>query len=101
MSPDTHQTLTDRTAMWRGAVEMELRDLIAEASRIRKEIDTAKTNLKKEYFKKKFKKVTTQVMQMLTALERVKSQQTAIQQAAAEPTDLVEVAPDAEPTTTA
>lgn len=81
MSPDTQTTLTKRTAMWRGAVEQELQSLIMEASRIRKEIDSAKTSTKKKYFLKKFKSITTQVMQMLTALERVKAQQAEVQKA--------------------
>jgi hypothetical protein len=85
MSPDTQQVLTERTAMWRGAVEQELNALIIEASRIRKEIDSAKTQLKKQYFQKKFKKITTQVMQMLTALERVKAQQAEVQKAVEQP----------------
>jgi hypothetical protein len=95
MSPDTQELLKHRTAMWRGAVEQELQALIQEASRIRKEIDTAKTSVKKEYFKKKFKKLTTQVMQMLTALERVKAQQAEVERAAAEDQAQVEV-PSAE-----
>ena len=57
MSPDTQELLTQRTAMWRGAVEQELQALIASASHIRKEIDTAKTTVKAQYFQKKFKKI--------------------------------------------
>jgi seryl-tRNA synthetase len=85
MSPDTQQLLTDRTALWRGAVEQELQSLIATASQIRKEVSTAKTATKKKYFSKKFKSITTQVMQMLTALERVKAQQSEVQKAIDEP----------------
>ena len=93
MSPDTQQLLTERTALWRGAVEQELQALIGEASRIRKEIDSAKTSVKKQYFQKKFKKITTQVMQMLTALERVKAQQAEVKKAVEQPTEAVNAEP--------
>lgn len=75
MSPHPMSTET-RQAQWRGAVEMELQDLIKQASHYRAQIDQAKTKLKKDYFAKKMKKVTTEVIRMLNALESIKRQQT-------------------------
>lgn len=63
--------VAQRSDQWKAAVEAELQDLITEASIIRKEISTAKTNTKKKYFEKKFKKVNQEVRQMVAALHRI------------------------------
>lgn len=74
MSPEPTMPV-DRTAQWRGAVEMELQDLIKQASHFRAQIDAAKTKLKKDYYAKKMKKVTTEVIRMLNALDTLKRRQ--------------------------
>lgn len=79
MNSTTHNTLTNRVNNWQAALEQELRELMLRAATVRAEITKAKTAAKREYYEKKFKKITPQVMQMLTALERVKTQQTALQ----------------------
>lgn len=78
MSPDIQQTSNSRLAQWRGAVEQELQHLITEASRYRKELDTAKTDVKRRYFKKKFTAVTQQVMQMVATLQRLDAHEKSI-----------------------
>lgn len=66
-----------RLDLWQSAAEAELQDLVQAAAHIRHNITTAKTQVKKQYFEKKFKKVQTDVMRMLTTLERLKAQQVA------------------------
>lgn len=69
-------TQTDaRLDLWQAAAEAELHDLVQQAAHIRTNITSAKTQTKKQYFEKKFKKVQLDVMRMLTTLERVKAQQ--------------------------
>lgn len=62
-----------RTNQWKAVIEAELQDLITQAASIRQNINGAKTNTKKVYFEKKFNKVSVQVRQMITALQRVNS----------------------------
>lgn len=64
----------DRLGKWRGAVEQELQDLVKQASAIRQTLDSAKTATKKTYYKKKFQKISSQVMQMVAALQRLDQQ---------------------------
>lgn len=46
--------------------------LANEAADIRKEINSAKTNVKKQYYEKKFKKVRSTILNLLVSLERLK-----------------------------
>ena len=68
----------DRIGRWRGAVELELQSLVVRAAETRKKIETAKTSTKKDFYHKKFKKITADVMKMVTTLERLQAQQTAV-----------------------
>lgn len=78
MSPDIQQASNTRLAQWRGAVEQELQHLITEASRYRKELDMAKTDVKRRYFKKKFTAVTQQVLQMVATMQRLDAHEKSI-----------------------
>ena len=62
-----------RLDQWQVAAEVELQDLVQQAASIRTNITTAKTQAKKQYFEKKFKKVQADVMRMLITLERLKA----------------------------
>jgi glutaredoxin 2 len=64
-----------RIEQWLAAANAELQDDITEASKIRSLIDTSKTQAKKQYYQKKFKKVQTRVFQMLTLAEQLKSKE--------------------------
>lgn len=55
----------------RDVVTAELRDLLIEASALKQNINDAKTVAKKQYYTKKFEKVSTQIIQMTAALERM------------------------------
>lgn len=66
-------TADDRLDLWQSAASAELNDLVHAAATIRMNITTAKTQAKKQYFEKKFKKVQADVMRMLVTLERLKS----------------------------
>lgn len=75
MSPniEREQAVDSRVAQWTNAVEFELQDLIKQAAAIRQEISGAKTATKKAYFQKKFKKLQPQVLQMVAALQQLKT----------------------------
>ena len=53
-------------------LQVELRRLMENALNIKKKIDTAKTDYKKNYYGKKLKKNNMEALQVLTAIERVK-----------------------------
>lgn len=53
-------------------IHAELQDLITQAADIRKQITTAKTTTKKKYFEKKFAKISTDVRQMIAAMDQLK-----------------------------
>lgn len=55
----------ERLELWRQSIDAELQDLITTAAAIRQEISTAKTETKRKYFSKKFKKISDQVVQLL------------------------------------
>lgn len=78
MSPFNHQVdeaTSTRLAQWKGAVDLELQDLIKQASEIRANIANAKTQFKRQYYKKKFKKIQPRVLQMVAAMQRIEAQQ--------------------------
>lgn len=62
-----------RSDQWTAAINAELQSLITEAASIRQNISTAKTQTKRNYYQKKFNKVSVQVRQMVAALQRVQS----------------------------
>ncbi len=64
-----------RSNQWQSALNGELQHLIEMASICRKAITTAKTETKKKYYSKKFKKIQAEVMQMLVVKQRVDAQQ--------------------------
>jgi hypothetical protein len=74
VNPEVMDIAKQRLAKWRGAVEQELQSLVQQASEIRRNIDTAKTNVKKQYYAKKFKKVTNEVLQMVATMQRLDAQ---------------------------
>ncbi len=54
-------------------LQIELRRYMENALKMKKKIDTAKTNYKKIYYSKKLKKNNMEALKVLTAIERVKS----------------------------
>lgn len=62
-----------RLQQWRDAIEADLQVLIVDAAKIRKNITEATTKYKKEYYTKKFNKVSAQVRQYIAALQRLGS----------------------------
>jgi hypothetical protein len=73
MTPKT-SAAEARLDTWQQAATAELQDLVQVAANIRTNITTAKTQTKKQYFEKKFKKVQADVMRMLITLERLKAE---------------------------
>lgn len=84
-APATQKAL-DRLSTWEGAVELELQDLITQAAKIRQEMNASKTPTKRKYFDKKFKKVTSDVMQMITTLDRLKQHRASLNPSNDQPT---------------
>lgn len=62
-----------RKQQWRELIEAELQTLIIEAAKLRKCITDAKTTTKKEFYGKRFKKVSNQIRQYVGALQRLGS----------------------------
>lgn len=52
-------------------IDLALQDLIKDAASIRKNITSAKTDYKKQYFQKKFNKVKTSVHQTIVYLQQI------------------------------
>lgn len=55
----------DRIEQWRGTIEQEIQLLISTAADLRQKMSESKTSTKKQYYTKKFKKISDQVMQAL------------------------------------
>jgi len=71
-TPDQAAQLAEyRGGQWQSAINAELTDLITQASELRSLINDAKTNTKKQYYQKKFKKVQKLVLQALVVKQRI------------------------------
>lgn len=62
-----------RKKQWKEAIEADLQQLIITAAKLRKNISEAKTSTKKNFYNKKFNKVSAQVRQYVSALQRLGS----------------------------
>lgn len=65
MNIDFSKIKTDRIELWRATIDAELQQAITEAARLRQLISESKTQVKKDYYNKKFQKVSDTVMQLL------------------------------------
>ncbi len=70
MNIDFSQIKADRIELWRETIDAELQEAITTASELRQKISESKTQVKKDYYNKKFSKVSDTVMQLIA----VKSQ---------------------------
>lgn len=70
MNIDFSQIKADRIELWRDTIDAELQQAITTASEIRQKLSESKTQVKKDYYNKKFQKVSDTVMQLIA----VKSQ---------------------------
>lgn len=75
-NPTPKAIANERLGKWQAVVEAELQDLVKQASTLRKSIDTSKTVTKKNYYKKKFSKVSTEVLRMVAAMQGLEQQST-------------------------
>lgn len=73
MSAFVEEHVNVRGKQWTQAIEAELQDLVVQASQLRQLINSSKTGAKKKYYQKKFAKISTQVHQMVAALQRVQA----------------------------
>lgn len=62
---DFSQVKADRIELWRATIDAELQQHITEAAALRQKISESKTDVKRRYYNKKFKKVSDTVMQLL------------------------------------
>lgn len=62
---DFSQIRADRMELWRATIDAELQQSITEAANLRQKISESKTDVKRKYYNKKFKKVSDTVMQLL------------------------------------
>lgn len=65
MDIDFSQIKADRIELWRDTIDDELQDAITTASQLRQKISESKTQVKRDYYNKKFRKVSDTVMQLL------------------------------------
>lgn len=61
----------NRSAQWKAVVKEELRELIETAADFHKKITEAKTSYKKQFYGKKFQKVSTEIKRMVAVLDRL------------------------------
>lgn len=73
MNDRINAATTNRLNEWDSAINAELQDLITTASNYRQAISSAKTGTKRAFYEKKFKKVQTQIIQMLTAKNQIQA----------------------------
>lgn len=62
-----------RKQEWKRMIEAELQPLIVEAARLRGIINTAKTNTKRNLYKKKFDKVHTTVLGYVDLIQKLEA----------------------------
>lgn len=62
---DFSQIKAERMELWRATIDAELQQSITEAANLRQKILESKTEVKRKYYNKKFKKVSDTVMQLL------------------------------------
>jgi len=67
--PSREEIKDARLEEWKESIQKELQRLVMMASLIRKSIDTAKTQVKKDYYGKKFKKVNAEVLRLVSYLQ--------------------------------
>ena len=65
MSIDFSKIKAERLELWRATIDAELQQAITTASELRQKISESKTQLKKDYYNKKFQKVSDTVMQLI------------------------------------
>lgn len=68
---NVNQQREQRLEMWRLALQSEMQEIMKESSIIREKIEGAKTNYKKQFYKKKQKKLQEHAFKVLTALQRL------------------------------
>jgi hypothetical protein len=69
-SPDMK---TIRVSEWKGQCEREIQTLLEQATTLRKIINESKTATKKQFYTKKFKKVSASMLEMLSVLQKINS----------------------------
>jgi hypothetical protein len=81
MAPAEQQQLTTqdiksiRISEWKGMVEQEIQKLMEEAAQLRKTINVSKTDTKKQFYTKKFKKISAETIKMVEALQTLTIQE--------------------------
>jgi hypothetical protein len=68
---------TIRVSEWKAMIEQEIQRLLIEATELRKTINESKTSTKKQYYTKKFKKISIQTVELLTTLQSITDSQPA------------------------
>lgn len=69
--PSTEDLKERRLKELRGNIEQELQKLVVTASSLRKKITESKTTTKRQYYDKKFSKVSTSVRQLVATLQQL------------------------------
>lgn len=72
---NTSELEVDRRAQWKAAIQQELQELVQKAADMRKRINEAKTQTKRDFYSKKFSRLQPKVMQMVAALQRLEMQE--------------------------
>jgi len=65
------ETRAERLKLWTDTVQAELQDLIIKATQIREKMNTAKTRTKVEYYGKKFKKISSEVVNLAGTIQKI------------------------------
>jgi len=64
-----------RLSEWQGMVEQEIQTLMMDAARLRKIMNESKTSTKREYYDKKFKKVSNEALKLVNILQVINAKQ--------------------------
>lgn len=75
----------ERVELWRATIDAELQQSINEAASLRQKISDSKTEVKRKYYNKKFKKVSDTVMQLIAVQSQLPPREAADDETDASP----------------
>lgn len=67
-----------RMSEWQSMVEREIQKLMVEAAKLRKIMNEAKTTPKREYYNKKFEKISNEAIKLVGILQSITAKQSTL-----------------------
>lgn len=87
-----------RVSEWKATVEREIQERLVSATELRTTINEAKTDVKRTYYNKKFKKINDEIYRLVSTLQAITAQEEASLATRADPTSDANITPANEDT---